>query len=88
VAGALEGLAQYPLGRFGPSHDRLPKMVMTYLTDLPLFDRRKLSAAAKRLYRYRIAADYEPPTLVEREMTKLALRDASFILRNIQNAKH
>jgi hypothetical protein len=81
-------LAKYPKGRFGPSHDRLPQLVLTYLTELHLIERRKLSAAAKRLYRYRIAADYEPPMLVEREMTRSALRDASFILRSIQNAKH
>src|SRR5947209_15705938 len=59
----------------------LPQLVMTYLTALRVYERRKLSEASRRLYRYRIAADYEPPTKVEEEMTRLALRDASFIDR-------
>lgn len=88
VAGALEGLAQFPEGRHGPSHDRLPQLVMTYLTALRVFERRKLSTAARRLYRQRIAADYEPPTRVDFEESRIALQDASFIVRMIANAQH
>jgi uncharacterized protein (UPF0332 family) len=83
VSGELEGLTQYPDGRFGPSHDLLPQLVMTYLTGLGLFDRRKIASAAKRLYRQRIAADYEPPVVVELEESRAAIRDASLILRMV-----
>jgi uncharacterized protein (UPF0332 family) len=88
VAGALEGLAQFPEGRHGPSHDRLPQLVMTYLTVFKVYERRKLSVAARRLYRQRIAADYEPPMRVELEEARIALRDASFIVRSIEIAQH
>jgi uncharacterized protein (UPF0332 family) len=86
VAGRLEGLASYPDGRFGPSHDLLPQLVLTYLTYLGKFDRRLVASAAKRLYRQRIAADYEPPITVELEESRAALRDASLILRIVANA--
>ena len=87
VSGALEGLAQFPRDRYGPSHDLLPILVMTYLTTIGFFDRRKVAAASRRLYRYRIAADYEPPMTVDRDFAATALRDASFIVRAIADAK-
>jgi uncharacterized protein (UPF0332 family) len=87
VAGALDGLARYSGGRFGPSHDRLPQLVMTYLTDLRFHERAKVVKAARRLYRQRIAADYEPPRQVALEEARIAIQDASFILRIIAHAK-
>jgi uncharacterized protein (UPF0332 family) len=88
VSGAWEGLAQYPKGRFGPSHDRLPKLVMTYLTELRFYERARVVKAARRLYRQRISADYEPPELVELEEARIAIQDASFILRSMSDAKN
>jgi uncharacterized protein (UPF0332 family) len=87
VSGALDGLAEFPKDRRGPSHDLLPVLVMTYLTRIGFFDRRKVAAASRRLYRYRISADYEPPTLIDRAFAGMALRDASFIVRTIADAK-
>jgi uncharacterized protein (UPF0332 family) len=88
VAGALEGLAQYPKGRFGPAHDQLPKLIMTYLTELEFFERARVVKLARRLYRQRIAADYEPPQRVDLEEARIAVQDASAITRSIANAKH
>jgi uncharacterized protein (UPF0332 family) len=85
VAGELDGLAAYPRGRFGPSHDLLPQIVVTYLTNLRLHDRRTIAAAARRLYRYRIAADYEPPRTVGQTEATESIRDASFVMRKIAN---
>jgi uncharacterized protein (UPF0332 family) len=83
VAGALEGLAQYPEGRHGPSHDRLPKLVMTYLTMLRISERRRVAAAAVRLYRRRIAADYRPLESVDDDLARACVQDASIILRAV-----
>jgi hypothetical protein len=86
VANALNGLAEYPENRFGPSHDTLPSLVMTYLTGIPYQQRRKVAEAARQLYRYRVAADYEPPTTVDASFARLALQNASFILRSVEDA--
>ncbi len=88
VAGALEGKADFPDGRHGPSHDRLPQLVMTYVTDLRFYERTKVVKAARRLYRQRISADYVPPDKVESEETRIAVQDATMILRSIANAKN
>ena len=88
VAGALEGLASYRKGRFGPSHDQLPKLVMTYLTEMRFYQRARVVKLARRLYRQRIAADYEPPQRVDSEESRIAVQDASAIIRSIENAKH
>jgi uncharacterized protein (UPF0332 family) len=87
ITSALEGNAAFPEGRFGPSHDKLPKLVMANAIGLRFFERAKVVKAARRLYRQRIAADYEPPARVELEEARIAVLDATFILRSIANAK-
>jgi uncharacterized protein (UPF0332 family) len=88
VASELEGLAQYPKGRFGPSHDLLPQLVMTYLTEIRIFERRKVSTAAHRLYIQRINADYKPMEIVAADEARSAIRDSVLILRRIKDAKN
>ena len=86
VTDSLEGLATFPKGRYGPSHDRLPQLVMTYSTELRFRERIQVVKAARRLYRSRIAADYEPRQRVAIEEARIAVQDASFIVRTINNA--
>jgi hypothetical protein len=87
ISGELDGKVRYPAGRYGPSHDKLPVLVMTYLTSMRVYRRRQVSDATRQLYRYRIAADYEPPTDVGALMTRMALRNASFIVRSVSDGK-
>jgi len=85
VAEALEGLASYKEGRFGPSHDALPKLVMTYLTARRIYERRRIATAAHRLYQRRIAADYKPFELIDQALTRDCIQDASFIVRLVRS---
>jgi len=83
VCGALEGLATYPKGRFGPSHDLLPKLVMTYVTTVSMWDRRRIATAAHRLFERRLVADYKPVQQVDGEMARACVQDASVIIKMV-----
>jgi uncharacterized protein (UPF0332 family) len=87
VTGRLEGRASFPHGRQNPRHDNLPKLILNYLSDVHLADRRKVKTAAFRLYRKRIAADYRPHEEIGAEEARVAVRDASFVLRTVDHAK-
>ncbi len=83
VAGGLQGRASFPAGRHGPTHDRLPVLIMTYMTSLPVWNRRQVAGTARRLYEWRVAADYIPTRLVDRAVTRACLQDAAGILRMV-----
>lgn len=85
VCEALEGLADYPKGRFGPSHDVLPKLIMTYLTIRPVYERRRIATAAHRLYQRRVVADYRPLDRVDATLTRDCIQDASLIVKAVQS---
>ena len=85
VAGALAGRANFPAGRQGPSHDRLPQLVMTYLTALPVRERRLVSTMSHRLYERRIAADYRPNDRVDRAVARASLQDAAAIIGRVSS---
>lgn len=87
ATGKMEGRASFPKGRQNPSHDYLPRLIMSYLSEVGVCDRRKVSSAAIRLYRKRIAADYRPHEHIGAEDARLAVMDASFIVRTVEHAK-
>ena len=61
----LAGLAEFPEGREGPSHDDLPDMLFDYLTRLTLAERRRFESVAYRMYQRRVVADYRPSRTLE-----------------------
>ena len=86
VTGKLEGRVSFPAGMHGPSHDNLPKLILNSLSEMDLAYRRRVKVAAIRLYRQRLAADYRPGEHVGAEEARVAVRDASFILRMVEHA--
>src|SRR4051794_32034042 len=60
VTAKLEGRASFPRGWHNPSHDHLAKLIMNYLTEFAVPERRKLMTASRRLLRKRVASDYRP----------------------------
>ena len=86
VTSKLVGRAMFPDDREGPSHDALPKLVMTYLTMVGFRERKKVAATAHRLYMARIDADYIVRAEVEQTAARSAVQDASSILRTVRNA--
>jgi uncharacterized protein (UPF0332 family) len=87
VTGKLKGRASFPRGRQNPSHDNLARLIMNYLTEFAVSERRQMMAAARRLYRTRIAADYKPGEEVGVQEARIAVRDASFIVRTVERAE-
>ena len=49
-----------PSGREGPSHKKLPHLLLNNLTALPMVDRQKLYSLVGTLYFLRLEADYMP----------------------------
>lgn len=86
VTARLEGRASFAHGWNNPSHDHLAKLIMNYLTEFAVPERRKIMGASRRLLRNRIAADYRPGESIEVEDARMAVRDATFILRTVDRA--
>jgi len=70
---------QFPMGRFGPSHQNVPELVRSNLKGLTRSRRQKILAAIKTLYASRLDADYKPPRTVDREVALRSLTAASLV---------
>ena len=81
VSAKLVGKTSFPAGRHGPSHDRLPKLAMNYLSSLPVYERRRVSNASWRLYQRRVDSDYKPPVVIGSNLVRESIQDAAFIIR-------
>ncbi len=61
---AVAGVSM-PLGREGPSHSRVRRVIETSMPNMGQSKREKLSELVGRLYTLRIDADYKPSTRVD-----------------------
>ncbi|MEK6702082.1 MAG: HEPN domain-containing protein [Planctomycetota bacterium] len=68
-------------GRGNPSHAQLPRLVKETMTGLNPAARREASQAIRRLYKYRVIADYLPGNLLDEGSRREALRDLLLIER-------
>jgi uncharacterized protein (UPF0332 family) len=68
-------------GRRGPSHARMPRLVAEHAGQLRPDQRRFLAATIKRLYRWRLAADYDPMASVTESSARDARRDVATVHR-------
>lgn len=78
--------ADFPDGREGPGHDVLPRLVMTYLSLMKVYERRQVATAAMRLYRQRILADYRTTETVSEKDARAAVRDAQWLQKMVFDA--
>lgn len=76
----------FSYGREGPGHDVLPKLVMTYLSVMKVYERRQVATAALRLYRQRIVADYRSSESVGEKDARAAVRDAQWLQKVVFDA--
>lgn len=70
--------------RGNPSHVSLPSLVVIHLVDLSHARRSSLAAAVRRLYRLRLAADYQPATDVGEPDWRFALGLMAQVFRDMK----
>lgn len=71
-----------PIGREGPSHKRIRRLILTSMPNMAQVKREKLSELVGRLYTLRIDADYKPSIEVE----DAEAREAISIMKTIFEA--
>ncbi len=54
-------------------------MILTYLTDLPLRQRREVKASLEKMYRSRIDADYYERVTTDRVIARQSVTQASIV---------
>lgn len=78
--------AEFPDDREGPGHDMLPRLVMTYLSLMKVYERRQIATVAFRLYRQRLVADYRRTETVGERDARAAVRDAQWLQKMVFDA--
>lgn len=80
----LQGLATFPEGRSGPSHDDLPDMAFDYVRMLEMPDRNRLWRTIRHLYEHRIEADYGPGRTVNERLARECVMAADQVFKMLE----
>jgi uncharacterized protein (UPF0332 family) len=80
------GVSVLGMGRTNPTHAQVPLMLRSGLdpTRYGVGARRDLSRRLRNLRRWREMADYEPGTVVGRDLALLSVREASTVLTALE----
>ena len=84
VVGALPEDVPKARDQRTPRHQDLPQMILTYLTDLPLRQRREVKASLEKLYRSRINADNYERLTTDRVTARQSVTQAGMVINRLK----